>query len=640
MYGVEQQAASGAYVPEAAAFFSPPMATCRSVQTPACPRSKTKTLDLDMGVPKLWDEVKAQGGYLPRLPFALFAEQFRREHGRPVRIAVDGCMWTVEAARVYGSLVAGAVASLRSRVRVVMQAHVLVVVVFDGADKPAKRQGQVPVELAQAYLARTAAVRGDGYVLPVQREFVEVLRKMAVDHVVAAGEGEAECARLERAGVVDYVLTNDVDVLLFGARKVLRNFSRFAEDQPAGYSMAYARDVVADRAHYWVTPVEACLLSDEAMLALVLAGSDYGPGVLQLAARKAVQIAVTKTAGGRELYGELFGRMVRGTGGAEELERAHRGWFAVLNRRLAQDPVLFFGRKAVVDLLQPPPLVVSLYFGRPALRREVFLWVSGRVGHAEYSERWFDLRPEPEGGFAHVRERSRSRSASPQRGSPERLCLHPWLAYLAECYTTRGLFRRGAACIVGELDKPPRGHEEVARPYPQRYRVEYTPAALWNEPTPELAPFREWVFALMVESFAPWMVEEYRERQEEERRKRQTSPTRLRSPKRRAPLQTTTLDLLGAVRSVATRTHPAPTTAGAAAQRAPPRNALPTRQGVLPFAAARLPAPASPVRGRSRTPHAVLPSQSPDLSIEFILELLLPAGSHALNAVSVSSQDP
>jgi len=38
----------------------------------------------------------------------------------------------------------------------------------------------------------------------------------------APGEAEAECALLEREGLVDIVITEDVDSLMFGASKVAR----------------------------------------------------------------------------------------------------------------------------------------------------------------------------------------------------------------------------------------------------------------------------------------------------------------------------------------------------------------------------------------------------------------------------------
>lgn len=38
----------------------------------------------------------------------------------------------------------------------------------------------------------------------------------------ARGEAEAELARLNQEGIIDAVLTDDVDALIFGARTVMR----------------------------------------------------------------------------------------------------------------------------------------------------------------------------------------------------------------------------------------------------------------------------------------------------------------------------------------------------------------------------------------------------------------------------------
>ena len=42
---------------------------------------------------------------------------------------------------------------------------------------------------------------------------------------MAPGEAEAECALLQREGIVDAVLSEDVDTLMFGSGLTLRNWS-------------------------------------------------------------------------------------------------------------------------------------------------------------------------------------------------------------------------------------------------------------------------------------------------------------------------------------------------------------------------------------------------------------------------------
>lgn len=44
-----------------------------------------------------------------------------------------------------------------------------------------------------------------------------------VEYILAPGEAEKECCRLEKNGEADYILSNDFDTFLFGANKLIRN---------------------------------------------------------------------------------------------------------------------------------------------------------------------------------------------------------------------------------------------------------------------------------------------------------------------------------------------------------------------------------------------------------------------------------
>ncbi len=43
-----------------------------------------------------------------------------------------------------------------------------------------------------------------------------------MNYCQAKGEAEAELARLNRLGIIDAVMTDDVDALVFGARTVIK----------------------------------------------------------------------------------------------------------------------------------------------------------------------------------------------------------------------------------------------------------------------------------------------------------------------------------------------------------------------------------------------------------------------------------
>ncbi|CAC5366395.1 GEN1 [Mytilus coruscus] len=52
----------------------------------------------------------------------------------------------------------------------------------------------------------------------------ELLNNLGLPCIQSVGEAEALCAQINHAGVVDGVLTSDGDALLYGAKKVYRNF--------------------------------------------------------------------------------------------------------------------------------------------------------------------------------------------------------------------------------------------------------------------------------------------------------------------------------------------------------------------------------------------------------------------------------
>ncbi|KAL5004480.1 hypothetical protein ScPMuIL_017936 [Solemya velum] len=58
----------------------------------------------------------------------------------------------------------------------------------------------------------------------------ELLDSLGVPWLRSEGEGEALCAQLNKDGVVDACMTEDSDVLLYGARRVYRNFRRVGAD--------------------------------------------------------------------------------------------------------------------------------------------------------------------------------------------------------------------------------------------------------------------------------------------------------------------------------------------------------------------------------------------------------------------------
>ena len=116
-----------------------------------------------------------------------------------------------------------------------------------------------------------------------------------IEYVQAPGEGEAQCAYLQKLGIVDYVISQDVDALVFGARRVLRNFSRFAED--IGKSPPKSSDITA-RSSYYVTPVdmnkvEQTGLTTSRLVFLASLRGDYSVGAKKMGIVNAKNLALS-----------------------------------------------------------------------------------------------------------------------------------------------------------------------------------------------------------------------------------------------------------------------------------------------------------------------------------------------------------
>jgi len=117
-----------------------------------------------------------------------------------------------------------------------------------------------------------------------------MLKCLGVPVVRAEAEGEALCALLDSSGIVDGVISNDGDCLLFGARTVYTNFT--CENLENRKVMRYDADkLVANLSADTNNNKRSLKLSREDLIAFaILCGSDMvGRGINQCGSRKAVQ---------------------------------------------------------------------------------------------------------------------------------------------------------------------------------------------------------------------------------------------------------------------------------------------------------------------------------------------------------------
>ncbi|EKG15687.1 DNA repair protein [Macrophomina phaseolina MS6] len=158
-----------------------------------------------MGIHGIYKEI----GPGERIALSKLAIEKFEDTGRPLRIAIDTSIWLFQIQSSKG----GTNPALRTfyyRLLRLISLSIHPLFVFDGPNKPPfkrnKRTGPNVASIPE-FLAK------------------QLLKQFGFPFHIAPGEAEAECALLQREGIVDVVLSEDVDTLMFGSRITLRNWS-------------------------------------------------------------------------------------------------------------------------------------------------------------------------------------------------------------------------------------------------------------------------------------------------------------------------------------------------------------------------------------------------------------------------------
>ena len=114
--------------------------------------------------------------------------------------------------------------------------------------------------------AHNRAIRdADGVTDEMVDDVIELLGLFGLPYVIAPMEAEAQCAELEKLGLVNGIITNDSDVFVFGGRHVYKNF--FEERK---YTEIYSSKTLEDNFGF----------NQETFIAIAqLLGSDYAIGI-------------------------------------------------------------------------------------------------------------------------------------------------------------------------------------------------------------------------------------------------------------------------------------------------------------------------------------------------------------------------
>ncbi|OAA73875.1 flap structure-specific endonuclease [Cordyceps fumosorosea ARSEF 2679] len=157
-----------------------------------------------MGIKGIYGEL----GYGQRVSLSKLAADTLKAEGRPLRLAIDVAIWQFQAQAAKGGT-NPAIRTLFYRLVRLLAIPVQPVFIFDGPNKPTTKRNK-------------RSGRGDGVANSQAKRLIRLFGLPALD---APGEAEAECALLQRHGIVDAVLSEDVDTIMFGCTKTLRNWS-------------------------------------------------------------------------------------------------------------------------------------------------------------------------------------------------------------------------------------------------------------------------------------------------------------------------------------------------------------------------------------------------------------------------------
>jgi len=204
---------------------------------------------------------------------------------------------------------------------------------------------------------------------PIIRRSKELIEKFKFPWHEAPGEAEAECARLQRAGIVDAVMSNDVDALMFGSTLTIMNFSK-----ESGTGTSASTHVTCYRMGNEGQVSNIPLDRAGMILFAMLSGGDYLPtGVPKCGSKLAAQIA--KAQFGDDLLKEISSQSpdldARLNEWRErlqfELEENESGWFTTKHKAV-RIPETFPDRTILKYYAEP---MVSTEDEMAALRRRL-----------------------------------------------------------------------------------------------------------------------------------------------------------------------------------------------------------------------------------------------------------------------------
>lgn len=217
-----------------------------------------------------------------RIAFSKLVVEKLEKTGTPFRIAIDVSIWQFQTQAGQGGS-NPAIRTFYYRLLRLLSISVQPVFIFDGPNKPPFKRGK-----------KTHA--GGARVSDMLTK--QMLTLFGFPFYRAPGEAEAECAFIQRAGIVDAVLSEDVDTLMFGCGVTLRNWSSEGTRGNKAPTHVSVYDAKATKEG------KSGLDREGMVLVALMSGGDYTEGIPGCGIKLACQAA-------RAGYGKSLCRILR-----------------------------------------------------------------------------------------------------------------------------------------------------------------------------------------------------------------------------------------------------------------------------------------------------------------------------------------
>lgn len=147
-----------------------------------------------------------------------------------------------------------------------------------------REKGLKLLKLGQTKKAYEFLNRGVDVSPEIAKTIIEYLKTLGVPYLVAPYEADSQMVFLEKTGVVDAILSEDSDLLVFGAQKLLTKYN--------DKSQCVVEICRSDFSLVRTVPL-AKLSQDQFLMAACLGGCDYTSGIPRIGIKKALQM-ITK----------------------------------------------------------------------------------------------------------------------------------------------------------------------------------------------------------------------------------------------------------------------------------------------------------------------------------------------------------